>query len=188
VPWKGLSNTEATIKQLHDTAEKVQAAKHIVIAGAGPTGCETSSEIKYQYGANKNVVLLSADAELMGGDSIGSNMEYEMKKLGVDVRKNSRVEGSKVLPGGKTEVTLEDGTTITTDLYLPTMGLRPNTGFLDAKHLNERKYAEVDEFYQVKNAENVWACGDIVSKPRAGFMIADKQVSFPLGPSPALTK
>lgn len=177
VPWKPLANHEATVKQLHETAAKVKEAKTVLIAGAGPTGCETSSEIKHKYGPDKEVILLSAGTEVMGGDTLASNMEYEMKKLGVDVRKNSRVEGSKVLPDGKTEVTLADGTSILADVYLPTMGLKPNTGYLSEKLLNECKYVEVDEFYQVKETENVWACGDIISKPRAGFMITDKQAA-----------
>ncbi|CAI4210756.1 unnamed protein product [Parascedosporium putredinis] len=177
VPWKPLGSHEETVQQLRDTAKKVGAAKTILVAGAGATGCETSSEIKHKYGADKDVILLAADAEVMGGDVLASNMEYEMKKLGVDVRKNARVASTEVLADGRTEVRLVEGAPITVDLYLPTMGLKPNTGYLSEKLLNENKYVEVDEFYQVKNAENVWACGDIVSKPRAGFMITDKQAA-----------
>lgn len=152
------------------------AAEHVVVAGAGPTGCEVSAEIRYEY-KDKEVVLLSADKELLGGDTAASGVEREITKLGVQIRKSTRVVGSKEVAGGKTEVSLENGEKITTDLYLPTMGLTPNTEYLDPKLLNERKYANVDEFYRVKGAENVWACGDIVSIPRAGFMITDKQVS-----------
>ena len=175
VPWKAQETHEETVELLRKTGEKVKAAKHIVIAGAGATGCETSAEIKAAY-KEKDVVLLSADPEVLSGDVLAGNMEHEITKIGVQVKKSCKVEGSKTLADGKTEVMLSDGSKIVTDLYLPTMGLQPNTEWVDKKHLNERNYIEVDEFYRVKNAENVWACGDIVSTPRAAFMITDKQV------------
>lgn len=182
VPWKPQESHEATVSMLRKTAERVDAAKHIVIAGAGATGCETSAEIKAAY-KDKEVILLSADPEVLSGDVLAGNLESEITRIGVQVKKSSRVDGSRTLPDGKTEVMLADGSKIVTDLYLPTMGLRPNTEFVDQKHLNEHNYVEVDEFYRVKNAENVWACGDVVSKPRAGFMITDKQVCAPPKPS-----
>jgi thioredoxin reductase len=176
MPWKAAGTHEEILALLHKTQEKVKNAKHVVIAGTGPTGVETSAEIRYEC-KDKEVVLLSADDELLGGDSIASAAEAEITKLGVQVRKNARVTGSKTLPDGKTEVTLANGEKIVTDLYMPTMGLTPNTEFLPSSFLNERKCVEVDELFQVKGVENIWACGDVVSKPRAGFMITDKQVS-----------
>lgn len=122
----------------------------------------------------------SPSRSYLGGDVLAGNMEHEITKIGVQVKKGVRAERSKTLANGKTEVMLSDGSKIVTDLYLPTMGLQPNTEWVDKKHLNEHNYVEVDEFYRVKNAEDVWACGDIVSTPRAAFMITDKQVrSFP---------
>lgn len=176
VPWKAGGTYEEALKTLHKTAERVRAAKHIVVAGAGSTGCETSAEIRYEH-KDKEVVLLSSGEEILQGDTLAGNLEYEITRLGVQVKKNARVQGTHVLPNGKTEVSLANGDKIVTDFYLPTMGLVPNTDFLDAKHLTENKYADVDEFFQLKNAKDVWACGDVVSKPRAAFMITDKQVS-----------
>lgn len=178
VPWKQQESHEATADVLRRTAERVREARHVVVAGAGATGCETSAEIKENF-KDKEVVLLSADAEVLGGDVLAGNMEHEISKIGVVVKKNSRVSGTKSLGDGKTEVLLADGNKIVTDLYLPTMGLVPNTEFVGKRHLNESNCAEVDECYRLKEAECVWACGDVVSKPRAGFMITDKQVCFP---------
>lgn len=185
VPWKPQETHEATADLLRRTAERVREAKHVVVAGAGPTGCETSAEIKQNF-RDKEVVLLSADAEVLNGDVLEGNMEHEMSKIGVVVRKDSRVMGTRSMGNGKTEVALADGIKIVTDLYLPAMGLVANTEFVDKRHLNERNYAEVDEFYRVKDAEDVWACGDVVSKPRAGFMITDKQACPPSSQSPSV--
>jgi apoptosis-inducing factor 2 len=176
-PWKAKGTFEEVKDLLHKTAERIRGAKHIVVAGAGSTGCETSAEIAYEC-KDKEVVLLSAENELLGGDSIAAGVEGEITKLGVKVRKNARVEAANTRADGKTEVLLAGGEKIVTDFYLPTMGLRPNTEFMDPKLLTEKKYADVDDFYQVKGVKDVWACGDVVSKPRAAFMQTDKQASF----------
>jgi thioredoxin reductase len=189
VPWKPQETHEATVDMLRKTAEKVRAARHIVVAGAGPTGCEVAAEIKHEYKGDKEVVLLASGPAVLGGDAVAGDMESEVAALGVRVTKNAWVEGARATADGKTEVALRDGSRILTDLYLPTMGLVPNTEFVDKKHLGEGNYVDVDEFYHVRGADDVWACGDIVSKPRAAFMTTDKQVcnntSPPHPPSPS---
>lgn len=55
------------------------------------------------------------------------------------------------------------------------MGLVPNTEYISPKYLTDRKTVTVDDTLRVTGTENVWAAGDVVSKPRAGFMITQKQ-------------
>ncbi|KAL5614336.1 hypothetical protein BROUX41_004442 [Berkeleyomyces rouxiae] len=182
-PWKAVATGppdqdtyNQTLAALHATQKSVADAKHIVIAGAGPTGVETSAELRYAH-KDKTVVLLTAGDSLLAGDSIGSSAEREITALGVEVRRNARVKTSRALASGKTEVLLHSGETIETDLYMPTMGLEPNSEYVPATSLNENKYVNVDDNFQVQGLKDVWACGDIVSKPRAGFMLADKQAA-----------
>lgn len=60
-PWKdSLQGYEHSIKTLHETQAAVAKAKTIVIGGGGATGVETASEIKYEYGAKKEVTLVRA--------------------------------------------------------------------------------------------------------------------------------
>ena len=183
IPWKANNTYEEATKMLDEIREKVKLAKHIVVAGAGSTGIEVAGELGFEYGGKKGdegkeIVLLSADADVLGGDSVAGAAKNELKKLHVAIKMNSRVKDVAKTPEGKTEVALENGEKIVTDLYLPTMGLLPNSEYLDAKFLNEKKNVIVDEFHKLKGTENVWAAGDIVSKPRAGFMITQKQVSW----------
>ncbi|ETS83134.1 hypothetical protein PFICI_05010 [Pestalotiopsis fici W106-1] len=177
VPWKANGTHEEILDTLHRTAEKVKAAKHIVVAGAGATGVETAGELGFEYRKNKEIVLLSGDAKLLGGDSLSSNAESELKKLDVTIKTSARVESTTTLPDGKTEITLKNGEKIVTDLYLPTMGMLPNTEYLPEKVLREDKFVAVDEFYRVKNANNVWAAGDIVWLPRGSYVLTDKQAA-----------
>jgi NADH dehydrogenase FAD-containing subunit len=183
MPWKNNGTHEEITALLASTQEKVKVAKHIVVAGAGATGVETAAELAFEYGnpkdadVKKEIVLLSGDKEVLNGDSIAGSVTNELKKLHVVVRGSARVVSTNVLPDGKTEVVLQSGEKIVTDLYLPTMGMTPNTEFLSDVLLTDQKFVDIDEFYRVKGAENVWAAGDVVWKPRGSFVITDKQAA-----------
>ncbi|KAI0869240.1 hypothetical protein GGS24DRAFT_505982 [Hypoxylon argillaceum] len=183
VPWKNNGSHEEITALLAETQEKVKAAKHIVVAGAGATGVEAAAELGFEYGnpkdasTMKEIVLLSADKDVLGGDSIAGNVAAELKKLNVTIRGSSRVASASPLEAGKTEIVLADGEKIVTDLYLPTMGMTPNTEFLPDALLTAEKFVDIDQFYAVKGAEGVWAAGDVVWKPRGSFVLTDKQAA-----------
>lgn len=179
-PWKVLDSYDETVASLGAARARVAAAGHIVVAGAGATGVEVAGELGCEYGAGKEVLLLSGGPSLLDGDSVGPAARAELEKLRVRVRLGARVAGARELPGGRTEVTLVSGETITTDLYLPTMGMRANSEMVDQQYLGEKGYVNVDEYYRVKGegADGVWALGDVVSSPRAGFLYTQKQVSI----------
>lgn len=180
IPWKHLDTYEETAANLDKMRERVQAANHYVIAGAGDTGVEVAGELGYEYGKTKEIILLSGSGNLLGGDSMGPAAQAELKKLNVQVRLDTRVEDTQDLPDGKTLVTLTGGETITTDLYLPTMGQTPNSEMVDSRFKNESGHVVIDAEYRVKGLEDqgVWALGDIVSSPKATWFVTQKQVSW----------
>ncbi|KAK7748637.1 hypothetical protein SLS53_000658 [Cytospora paraplurivora] len=179
VPWKVLDTYDETVAALESTRLRVESAKHIVVAGAGATGVEVAGELGFEYGTAKEVHLLSGGPDLLDGDSVGAGALAELKRLHVKVRYDARVAGARELPDGRTEVALEGGETITTDLYLPTMGMRPNSEMLGLEYLGEKGYVNVDEYYRVEGpgSDGVWALGDVVSRPRAGFLYTQKQAA-----------
>lgn len=180
VPWKVLDSHDETVASLGAARERVLTANHIVVAGAGATGVEVAGELGFEYGGVKEVHLLSGGPTLLDGDSVGPAARAELEKLRVRVRLDARVAGARELPGGRTEVTLVGGETIETDLYLPTMGMQANSEMMDPRYLGEKGYVEVDDFYRVKGVEGeggVWALGDVVSSPRAGFVYTQKQAA-----------
>lgn len=179
VPWKILDSYDETVSLLDSTRERVQAARDIVVAGAGATGVEVSGELGFEYGKTKTITLLCGGPSLLDGDSVGAAAKSELSKLHVKIRFGAKVAGTKELADGRTEISLEGGETITTDLYLATMGMKANSEMMDGKYLTDKGYVAVDEFYRVKGLENegVWALGDVVSIPRGGFLFTQKQVS-----------
>ncbi|KAF4981994.1 hypothetical protein FZEAL_2304 [Fusarium zealandicum] len=176
LPWKASGSHADLLDSLHRTASQVGAAKHVVIAGAGATGVELAGEIRFAF-PSTTVVLIAADEHVVADDQIAGSVESELRRLGVEIRAGVRAEDTTDLPDGKTRVALSDGGEIVTDLYLPTMGLRPNTDYLPKEWLNEHDYVDADDKMRVKAADGVWAVGDIVSKPRAAFMITEAQAA-----------
>lgn len=178
--WKPADTHETTMEQLHATRERVATARHIMVAGAGPTGVEVAGELGFAYGtgdAKKEVILLASGESVLGGDSIAASAASELAKLGVQVRTGARVEDVRTLDDGRTEVKLVGGEAMVTDLYLPTMGLTPCTEYMDPEFLTDRKTIIVDECFRVKGAQGVWAVGDVVAKPRAGYLITQKHAA-----------
>lgn len=57
-PFKGLGSTETTKDVLHDFQKRIQTARTIFIAGAGVTGVEVAGELGFQYGQEKEIVLV----------------------------------------------------------------------------------------------------------------------------------
>lgn len=186
LPWKASDTHESTLAALHDTAARVKSAQHIVVGGAGSTGVEIAGELGYEYGKAKEIVLLCGGDKILNGDSIAPAATHELKKLNVTIKYASRVTDARPVPteGGdgnhKTQVLLSSGETLTTDLYLPATGLVPNTEYIPGRYLSADpayRTVLVDEHLRVADAEGAWACGDVVSKPRAGFLITQKQAA-----------
>ncbi|AEO60630.1 hypothetical protein MYCTH_2310035 [Thermothelomyces thermophilus ATCC 42464] len=181
-PWKATGSYEQALATLHATSAKVKDAQHIVVAGAGGTGIEVAGELGYEYGKTKEIVLLCAGDKLANGHGIAEAAANELRKLDVTIRYDARA--AEVRPSGngtgKTDVVLAGGETITTDLYLPTTGQVPNTEYIPARFLSTDQRSAtvlVDEYLRVSGARDVWACGDVVSQPRAGFFITQKQAA-----------
>ncbi|KAJ5260567.1 hypothetical protein N7478_012172 [Penicillium angulare] len=164
-------------------------AKHIVIAGGGPTGVETAGELgEYLNGRagwfgqkletpKVPITLVTADFKILPGlrPVISTKAESFLGKVGVTVIKNSRVEnvsppdaGTDTALTAKTTVVLEDGKQLESDLYIPAMGTLANTSFLDKSLLtaNGRVNTNSETLRVIDAGERVYAIGDVGSHAR----------------------
>jgi len=98
-----------------------------------------------------------------------------LANLEVDVKLNTKAVGSVQLPDGRKELTLSSGDKLTTDMYVSTFGLIPNSTYIPASYLNANGSVMVDEFLRVKGARDVWAIGDVSDVESWQFITCDRQ-------------
>ncbi|CRG89245.1 hypothetical protein PISL3812_06281 [Talaromyces islandicus] len=180
IPYKNMSSTEETKNALHQLQQAVKKSKTIVIAGGGPTGVETAGEIAFEYGSTKKVILLTSGKTVLDGSmtSVSKSAINILQGLKVDVRPQTKVSSLRqATPDGPQELTLSDGSKLTTDLYIPTYGIVPNSSYVPSKYLNTDGFVVVDDYLKIKGLENqpVWAIGDVSDREAPQFMFVDRQ-------------
>ncbi|KFX91011.1 hypothetical protein V490_06126 [Pseudogymnoascus sp. VKM F-3557] len=188
-PLFGLNRDDVFLRaRWAEFRESLATAKSIVIAGGGPSGVETAGELgEYLNGragwfssklANPKVkiTLVTSAVQLLPiiRASIATKAETLLAQVGVTVIKNTRVAG--VLPegagtesvGSKATVTLEDGTKLEADLYIPAIGTQPNTSFVDKSLLtaDDRIETNAATLRVDKAGPRIYAIGDAASYSR----------------------
>ncbi|KAI5846187.1 hypothetical protein BZA05DRAFT_407185 [Tricharina praecox] len=161
-PFKAVGTHVQTAKALKDCQVKIEAAKTIVLSGAGPTGVETAGEIATLYkGKGKKIILLSSGERClpMVREDVGLTAQKLLEGLGVEVHVGVKVTTEVAGDEGLT-LTLSNGETMVTDLHIPTYGITPNTQFLPAELLDESGSVKVSAHMQSTVQANIWAIGD----------------------------
>ncbi|RPA99073.1 FAD/NAD(P)-binding domain-containing protein [Choiromyces venosus 120613-1] len=152
---------------LVNTRAAVKAAKKIVVSGAGATGVEFAGEIKDFYGAEKEVLVISATKELLPQvprADVGASARKILKKIGVKIKTGVRVvEERPAAKGveGAVELVLSNGDVISADLHIATWGIYPNTSFLPKDLLDNAGWVKMDEYMRAEGTQNIWAIGDV---------------------------
>ncbi|KAK9415187.1 putative FAD/NAD(P)-binding domain-containing protein [Seiridium unicorne] len=173
-------------KQFRDA---LPTAKHIVIAGGGPTGVEAAGELgehlngrawffskKLEDPAVK-ITLLTSGSKLLPvlRPAIAQKAEKLLAQVGVTVVKNAPVQDVTPSATGKdgiagpVTVNLKDGRSIDTDLYIPAFGTTPNTSFVDKALLasDGRVDTNTATLRVDKAGPRIYAIGDASTYARA---------------------
>ncbi|KAF7961092.1 hypothetical protein EAE96_000759 [Botrytis aclada] len=176
-PFKGKGSYQESLDLLHEWQAKVKDASSIYVAGAGATGVETAGELGFAYGSSKQITLIASGPVILAGTpaSVSKTATKQLESLQVKIKVSTKVSGTAKTPDGKTEITLSNGEKIITDLYIPTMGLVPNSSFIPEKYLNQAGFAIVDQFLRLKDAQNVWVVGDVSAVERPQYVNTEKQ-------------
>lgn len=186
-PLHGLNTSDGTT--LRDSwavfRKALPTAKHIIIAGGGPTAIETAGELgEYLNGragwfnsrlANPKVAItvVTSGAQILPTlrQSLSTKAERYLAQLGVTVIKNTRVEaveppnaGAEGALTSKATLTLADGKTLQADLYIPATGTRPNIDFIDEVLLKDGRVETNPSTLRVDKAGvRIYAIGDVAS-------------------------
>jgi NADH dehydrogenase FAD-containing subunit len=181
LPFKPVGSHETTLSAWHDLKTHVKHAKSIIVAGAGATGVEVAGELAARYGADKQVTLLvSGDMPLEGTlASVRNCVDKDLKRLGVKLVTQVRVTETKEAASGKqTEVSLSNGSTLTTNLYLPLYGIKTNTSFVPSDLLDSDGNVKLDGHMRAAGTKNIWGIGDIGNIEPKQLTVTDNQIIY----------
>ena len=135
--------------------------KSAVVIGGGFVGVEMAENLKHR---GLDVTIVEAAPHVMApfDADIVLAVEKEITDHGVRLILNDGVKAFKE-QGNGVEITLNSGTTLTTDLVVLAIGVFPDTGFLKNSgiKLGARGHILVDANLET-NAENVFAVGDAI--------------------------
>lgn len=160
-PFKNASPLPTLLASLSASQAKIAAASSIVIGGGGPTSIETAGEIA-SFFPTKTVTIVSASEHLLPGSAptkVGATAEKTLNQLGVTIKKGVKVSHYDEVAKN---VVLVDGQTIPADLYIPTVGLLPNSEFLPRELVDEHGSIKVNTHLRT-TVDNVWAVGDVTN-------------------------
>lgn len=156
--------TRAAFEDLH---KRIPRAETILIAGGGAVGVETAGELGH-FTKGKDITILSGSTHLLSrlrNPQIGKSAEGQLESLRVNSIHKLRVVASNELPDGRTTLKLSDGSTRIVDVYIDATGGAPNSGFLPAHWLDDRKHVATDSVtLRATNAPaGVYSIGDVAS-------------------------
>ena len=157
-----------------------------MLAGGGPTGVETAGELAAAYGGGKDITLIMGGERALRGShvlpSVSQAMETDLQKPGVKLVRNTQVKHvPRNAEGGKdavaqTTLTLSNGSTLVTDLYLPLFRVQVNTDFVPPSLLDSAGNLDLDKTMRVVGTENVWGIGDVGNLESKQLTVTDAQI------------
>ncbi|KAL3426479.1 amid-like mitochondrial oxidoreductase [Phlyctema vagabunda] len=192
-PLLGLNSDEKFLRSSWGVLrEKLSTAKTIVIAGGGPAGVETAGELgEFLNGRSKqlpsisppkvDITIVSAGAEILTAlrPAIAEKARQHLAKVGVNVINNTRVTNIEPQTAGtesvasKATLTLDNGSTLEADIYIPATGSKPNTAFLSSELLTPdgRVHTNKSTLRVDKAGERIYAIGDASSYARPAIHV-----------------
>ena len=133
-----------------------------VVVGGGFIGVEAAENLKER---GMDVTLVEAVPHILAPFDADMVVlaEKELRQNGVNLILGSGVKEFVPVNDDELEVHLSDGTSLSANLVVLAIGVRPDTGFLSDSsiRLGERGHILVDEYMQT-SAESVYAVGDAV--------------------------
>lgn len=184
ISLKPIGTHEEMLTAWHDLQTKVNDAKDIIVAGAGPTGVEVAGELSAKFGNLKRITLfMHGDVPLESSSdilpSVRTALDRDLQKLGVNLIRKTRVEAVNVSNDGKRQVlSLDNESTLFTDLYLPMHGIQLNNSFVADIFLDTHGNVNLDGMMGVVGTENVWAIGDVSNARPKQLTVTDNQINY----------
>ena len=183
---KGIENKKIfTLRNINDMDKikseiKNNAIKKAVVVGGGYVGIETAENLKH-LGIDTTLVEAAPNILAPFDSEISNILEYELVNNGIELMTSEKVvefqeDANKII------IKLESGKIVTTDMVILSIGVSPNTKFLQGSGINlgERGHILVNENLET-NIDGVYALGDSILVKN---YITNQNVGIPLaGPA-----
>lgn len=146
----------------------LRRARRVAVVGGGLTGCEVAAAVRSMA---RRCVLVDAKPQLMSralGEVVGRYVTEEVARDGVELRLGHRVRRLDRNRRGWMLV-LDDGSEVTADVVVATVGERPDTRWLAASGLDVADGVRCDEHLRVVGAEDVVAAGTVARWPNLRY-------------------
>lgn len=154
-------------RALDATNDKLKSAKDVVVGGGGPVGVETAGELGSHLQGKAKVTLIAGSDKLLPilRKSLADKAQKQLEKVGVKVLYGVKVTGSEETSNGKTSIKLDNGESILADVYIPAVGVTPNTAFLPENLKTSSGYVKTNkQTLRVDAAgSRVYAVGDVAA-------------------------
>lgn len=185
-PIQGISNDKIfTLRNIKDmdmikNSLKNRKVKNSVVIGGGYVGIETAENLKH---LDIETTLIEAGDNILSpfDSEISNQLEYELVGNGVNLLLKEKV--IKFEDSNSTvKIYLESGKIVETELVILSIGVTPDTKFLENSgiSLGEKGHILVDEYLKT-NFENIFALGDAIL---VNNLITNTQSFIPLaGPA-----
>ena len=183
---KGIENKKIfTLRNINDM-DKIKSEiknhniKKATVVGGGYVGVETAENLKH---LGIDVTLIEAAPHILApfDSEISNILEYELVNNGIELMTSEKVvefqeDANKII------IKLESGKIVTTDMVILSIGVSPDTKFLQGSGINlgERGHILVNENLET-NIDGVYALGDSILVKN---YITNQNVAIPLaGPA-----
>lgn len=162
-PLEGLDSPRLrTLRTVSDAAELKQrvddGAARAVVLGAGFIGLEAAEALRLR-GLEVDVVELAPHVLPPLERELATVVTQELERLGIRV--HAGIAAERVDRGADLDhVVLSDGERIPADIVVLSVGVRPDTAFVQAAGIETERGAIVVDAHGRTSAEDVWAAGD----------------------------
>lgn len=161
-------------KALEEMNSKLASAKDIVVGGGGPVGVETAGELGSHFGGKAKITLVAGADKLLPilNQKRSDKAAKLLQNLGVEVKYKTKVQSTQETAEGKTLVQLDNGDAITTDVYIPAVGMTPNTEFLPSGLKDAKGWVKTNHATLRVDAAGprVYAVGDVAAVDKGGVL------------------
>jgi len=146
-------NTLADFRRLKRRAASGQS---VVVVGGGLLSAELASAMR-DVGLETTLVIPGQwPLNHYVPKQHGLQIFKRLREAGIEVIRQRRVKAV----GEKME--LDDGTELSADHFLPSIGQAPSLDFLDLEDDERRQGLSVDRYLRVQGVDGIYACGDII--------------------------